>query len=107
MVKSIHSHKTNKEKQRWDFSDEYEHTQIDATLAKLETPRRLSWRECALIQTFVENFEPAGKVEAKFTQIGNAVPPLLAETIIRHLISGKGLLPRVNIKTTKQLNFWD
>ncbi len=78
-------------KQRWDFSDEYEHLVADASRPKLEQARRLSWRECARIQTFPHDFEPVGDVEAKFTQIGNAVPPLLAEVLFRHLFSGAGL----------------
>lgn len=79
-------------KQRWDFSDEYEHLSTDPTRPILETPRRLSWRECARIQTFPHDFEPVGKVESKFQQIGNAVPPMLAEKVFSHLISGDGLI---------------
>jgi DNA (cytosine-5)-methyltransferase 1 len=79
-------------KQRWDFSDEYEHLATDSTRLKLEQPRRLSWRECALIQSFHEDFEPVGDTESKFTQIGNAVPPMLSEAIFRHLFSGSGLI---------------
>lgn len=78
-------------KQRWDFSDEYEHLAEDDSRPKLEQARRLSWRECARIQTFPHDFEPAGDIKAKFTQIGNAVPPQLAEIIFRHLFSGAGL----------------
>jgi DNA (cytosine-5)-methyltransferase 1 len=79
-------------KQRWDFSDDYEHTKVDSSRPTLAEPRRLSWRECARIQTFPDGYEPSGPVESKFTQIGNAVPPLLAEAIIRHLISGDGVV---------------
>ncbi|NML42534.1 DNA cytosine methyltransferase [Ramlibacter sp. G-1-2-2] len=78
-------------KQKWDFSNAHEHVQTDASRPVLEVPRRLSWRECALIQTFADDFEPVGDVASKFTQIGNAVPPLLAEVIFRHLFSGAGL----------------
>lgn len=78
-------------KQRWDFSDEFEHLLEDPSRPRLETPRRLSWRECARIQTFDPDFEPIGDIESKFAQIGNAVPPKLAEAIFRHLFSGKGL----------------
>lgn len=81
-------------KQRWDFSKKYEHLDANPERPKLPSARRLSWRECALIQTFADGFEPAGDVESKFTQIGNAVPPLLAEVLFRHLFSGKGLYPR-------------
>jgi len=78
-------------KQRWDFSDDYDHLSEHPTRIKLEMPRRLSWRECALIQTFDDGFEPFGDAAIKFTQIGNAVPPMLAEVIFRQLFSGLGL----------------
>ena len=78
-------------KQRWDFTDEYDVALAQNQVIPLDTPRRLSWRECALIQTFPTNFEPVGKIESKFTQIGNAVPPLLAEKILKHLVNGTGL----------------
>lgn len=78
-------------KQRWDFSDEYEHVDGHPERPALQEPRRLSWRECALIQTFPETFEPSGRLEKKFEQVGNAVPPLLAEVIVKPLISGSGL----------------
>ena len=79
-------------KQGWEFSDQFEHTEADPTRKKLETPRRLSWRECARIQTFDATFTPVGETESKFTQIGNAVPPKLAEAIFTHLFSGAGLV---------------
>lgn len=78
-------------KQRWDFSGEFEHLGADPKRPALEEPRRLSWRECAAIQTFPVDFEPAGDTERKFEQIGNAVPPRLAEQVIRPLVSGDGL----------------
>lgn len=79
-------------KQRWDFSDQYEHLEADPKRKKLETPRRLSWRECARIQTFDAKFIPVGETDSKFTQIGNAVPPKLAQAIFTHLFSGAGLV---------------
>jgi DNA (cytosine-5)-methyltransferase 1 len=85
-------------KQRWDFTDEYEHLIADADRPKLEKPRRLSWRECARIQTFANDFEPFGDTESKFTQIGNAVPPKLAEALFTHLFSGAGLKIHKKIK---------
>ncbi len=78
-------------KQWWEFSDEYEHTALDPTLPVLEEPRRLSWRECALLQTFPAEIEPVGSIEAKFWQIGNAVPPLLMKHIVEQITSGRGL----------------
>jgi len=99
-------------KQRWDFTDKYEHIESNSERQILETPRRLSWRECARIQTFQKDFEPVGKVESKFQQIGNAVPPMLAQAVFDHLISGKGLICRkeINIENDQkqaQFAFWD
>lgn len=78
-------------KQRWDFSDQYEHLEDNPNRHKLEKARRLSWRECACIQTFGSEFVPVGDTASKFTQIGNAVPPKLAQAIFTHLFSGAGL----------------
>jgi DNA (cytosine-5)-methyltransferase 1 len=79
-------------KQRWDFSEEYEHLEANPNRHKLDLPRRLSWKECARIQTFGTKFTPVGDVASKFTQIGNAVPPMLAKVIFSHLFSGVGLM---------------
>lgn len=79
-------------KQRWDFSGDHDHLVNGEERPILEQARRLSWRECALIQTFDDGFEPSGDVASKFTQIGNAVPPYLAEVLFRHLFSGEGLV---------------
>lgn len=43
--------------------------------------RRLSWREAAAIQTFPLDMEFCGDLTSKYKQIGNAVPPKLAEAI--------------------------
>jgi DNA (cytosine-5)-methyltransferase 1 len=98
-------------KQRWDFSDQYEHTAADPGRPVLKDPRRLSWRECALIQTFPREFEPHGDTESKFEQIGNAVPPRLAQVLVEHLMSGEGLMTisRAEAATRgrpKQLALW-
>lgn len=45
--------------------------------------RRLSVRECAIIQTFPDNFEFVGSLNIMYRQIGNAVPVLLAEKIAK------------------------
>jgi DNA (cytosine-5)-methyltransferase 1 len=43
-----------------------------------EIPRTLSVRECALLQTFPDDYVFAGAPARQFTQVGNAVPPVLA-----------------------------
>jgi DNA (cytosine-5)-methyltransferase 1 len=41
--------------------------------------RRLSYKECAAIQSFPNSFKFEGHLESKYRQIGNAVPPLMAK----------------------------
>ena len=43
--------------------------------------RTLSIREAARIQTFPDSFRLAGTPSSRYRQIGNAVPPLLAESV--------------------------
>ena len=49
-------------------------------------PRNLTPRECARLQSFPDRFEFRGSINSRYLQVGNAVPPLLAEAI------GVGLL---------------
>jgi DNA (cytosine-5)-methyltransferase 1 len=51
-----------------------------------EKPRPLTYKECALIQGFPENWEFFGKISQKYKQIGNAVPIRLAEVIGKTII---------------------
>jgi DNA (cytosine-5)-methyltransferase 1 len=44
-------------------------------------PRRLTVRECARIQTFPDNFKFTHAKTASVSQIGNAVPPVLAHIV--------------------------
>ena len=44
-------------------------------------PRTLSVRECARLQTFPDDYIFTGANARQFTQVGNAVPPLLAYTL--------------------------
>ena len=78
-------------KQSWAFANEYDHIDGHAERPQLEQPRRLSWRECAAIQTFPEDFEPIGSIQSKYQQIGNAVPPTLMEAIVKGITEGSGL----------------
>lgn len=73
-------------KQKWGFSEQYDHLEFCPKFPCIE-PRRLSWREAAAIQTFPKNFEPEGNLEDKFKQIGNAVPPLLMQHVMRQVKS--------------------
>jgi len=48
--------------------------------------RRLSYKECAALQGFPKSFVwPEGNIRERFKMIGNAVPPLLFEAVIRAL----------------------
>lgn len=48
--------------------------------------RRLSWRECGVLQSFSENFEPEGPLDAKYLQIGNSVPPRMGELLMAPVV---------------------
>ncbi len=45
--------------------------------------RRLTVEECAILQGFPAGHPFTGSVEARYTQVGNAVPPALAEAVGR------------------------
>ncbi len=50
-------------------------------------PRTLSVRESARIQTFPDSYKFAGPVARQFTQVGNAVPPVLGAQIGRAIFN--------------------
>ena len=91
-MKLVWSDLKNGFKQGWEFTDEYEHIVDNFNRRILDIPRRLSWRECARIQTFPDSFKISGTTAQKIQQIGNAVPPMLAKAVISHLVSGAGLV---------------
>jgi len=51
-----------------------------------EIPRTLSVRECARLQTFPDKYVFVGPNARQFTQVGNAVPPVLAATVATSLV---------------------
>jgi len=49
--------------------------------------RRLTVREAALVQTFPLNFKFVGSNTSGYRQIGNAVPPRLAEVVAKSILA--------------------
>ena len=70
--------------------DSYSHIHYDSSQA-----RTISVREAARLQSFPDGFRFCGSMNSGFRQIGNAVPPLLAYALARHLrgLLGLGQLP--------------
>jgi len=89
LMRLVSSDWRNGSKQLWEFTDNYD---VPKGYERLEQPRRLSWRECAVIQTFPRRFQPVGNIKQKYFMIGNAVPPLLMQRIVRGLVTGKALV---------------
>jgi DNA (cytosine-5)-methyltransferase 1 len=56
--------------------------------------RALSAREGARIQTFPDRYRFVGSLESKCRQIGNAVPPLLAEVVAHAVVAHVGAAER-------------
>lgn len=52
--------------------------------------RRLTVDECLAIQTFPTHYQLAGSRSAQYRQIGNAVPPMLAEAVANVVAKGLG-----------------
>ena len=88
MLELVESDTKRKSFQRWEFTDRYD---VPVGVKKLAEPRRLSWKECAVLQTFPRNLRPRGGLQAKYYQIGNAVPPLLMKQIVLGLETEDGL----------------
>ena len=52
------------------------------------SPRTISVRECARLQTFPDDYVFTGSTARQFTQVGNAVPPILAYSIAMQIREG-------------------
>jgi DNA (cytosine-5)-methyltransferase 1 len=62
--------------------DSYSHIHFDS-----EQARGISLREAARLQSFPDEFKLCGSMNSQLTQIGNAVPPLLAYAVAKNLRS--------------------
>jgi len=52
-----------------------------------EENRRLSWRECAVIQGLPTHVQPTGVLAHKYRVVGNAVPPTFGEALLLPVVS--------------------
>jgi DNA (cytosine-5)-methyltransferase 1 len=95
----------NRSRQTWQFTSTYSHTNGHPDRLVLDRPRRLSWRECSVLQTFPREFEPVGSLQKKYEQIGNAVPPVLAEAVLRGLVDGSGFVAVNRLTDSQRLPF--
>lgn len=66
--------------------DSYSHIHFDSRQA-----RTISVREAARLQSFPDGFQFCGPMNPGFKQIGNAVPPLLANAVIQQLFKDLGI----------------
>jgi DNA (cytosine-5)-methyltransferase 1 len=51
-----------------------------------EINRRLSWRECAVIQGLPTKFAPSGELMDKYRIVGNAVPPAFGRALLESVV---------------------
>jgi DNA (cytosine-5)-methyltransferase 1 len=56
--------------------------------------RLLTLRECARLQTFPDSFVFAGSAASRIQQIGNAIPPMLARALAKHIARNFGFQGR-------------
>ena len=68
-----------------------------------EQHRTLTVREAARIQTFPDHFRFAGYRSNQFTQIGNAVPPLVGESVGRAILDATASRSIVTERTLEQV----
>ena len=65
--------------------------------------RRMSVRECAIIQTFPDDFVFCGSLGNMYKQIGNAVPVLLAEKIAENIKFELDKYEQSNTKSEREI----
>ncbi len=62
-------------------------------------------RECARLQTFPDRFDFCGNAASRIKQIGNAIPPLLAEVIAQHILQQYGFEPAIGSPSRPVLQY--
>jgi DNA (cytosine-5)-methyltransferase 1 len=67
--------------------DTYRHI-YPSLLGGPEPPRTISVREAARLQSFPDRFRFLGAFTRQFSQVGNAVPPLLAKAVAEAILPG-------------------
>lgn len=67
--------------------------------------RPLTLRECARVQTFADSFRFIGNRSERLQLIGNAVPPLLASVVARHLLTDLAARPVMSREPGRLLSF--
>ena len=90
------------------FADEPSLTITSAATREFVHPtenRLLTLRECARLQTFPDWFVFAGSAASRSQQIGNAIPPMLAQAIAEHIARSYGFQARYNDAARPSLRF--
>lgn len=67
--------------------------------------RFLTLRECARLQSFPDSFTFYGSVQSKIRQIGNAIPPLVAQKLAEHLLQQDSAVSEPSSGRGRLLNF--